>query len=106
MAHGDASSERSGVRSLPVGVKDAVQIALGYLQELYSYTDTQLSNLRLEEVDMSEDGRWWLITYGFTTSETLPGGLAGLGPIANRVYKVIEVDVRTGEPRAMKIREL
>jgi len=105
MANGDASSERSRVGSLPVGVKDAVQIALAYLRELYSYTDTQLLNLRLEEVDMSEDGRWWLITYGFTTSETMPGGLAGLGPIANRVYKVIEVDVQTGEPRAMKIRE-
>lgn len=95
---------------LPVGVKEAVRKASDYLQELYSYTDVSLPDLRLEEVVLSEDGRQWLITFGFTTSESMPVGNGIFRDMvttqARREYKVISVDARTGEAISMKIREL
>jgi hypothetical protein len=96
----------------PVGVKEAVQKALIYLRELYSYSDTPLPNLRLEEVEMSEDGTQWLVTYGFTAAEqdiernSIFSGLGGTTTRTRRDYKVIAVDARTGEALSMKIREL
>ena len=110
MAQGDVSNEQASVSPAPVGVKEAVRIALGYLQELYSYTGTPLTDLRLEEVDLSDDGTQWLITYGFTVSERVATGssILSLGTTTQvrREYKVVAVDVRTGEPRSMKIREV
>jgi hypothetical protein len=95
-----------------VGVKEAVQNALEYLQELYSLSATPLPNLRLEEVELSEDGTQWLVTYGFTASEkdieqnSIFSGFGGTTTRTRRDYKVIAVDARTGEPRSMRIRDL
>lgn len=96
----------------PIGVKEAVQKALVYLRDLYFLSDTPLPNLRLEEVELSEDGAQWLVTYGFTASEqdveqnSIFSGLGGTTTRTKRDYKVIAVDARTGEALSMKIREL
>jgi hypothetical protein len=94
----------------PVGVKEAVRKASDYLQELYSYADVSLPDLRLEEVVLSEDGRQWLITFGFTTSERMPVGSGVFRDMmttqARREYKVIAIDAQTGEALSMKIRSV
>lgn len=91
-----------------VEVKEAVRRALAFLHDLYS--DEALPNLRLEEVELSEDGRYWLITYGFTAAEqdvesnALWSAVGGSTTHQRRDYKLIRVDAETGTPVSMKIR--
>lgn len=91
-----------------VDVKEAVRRALAYLRDLYS--DEALPNLRLEEVELSDDGRHWLITYGFTAAEQdiesngLWSTVGGSTTRQRRDYKLIQVDAETGVPLSMKIR--
>jgi hypothetical protein len=112
MAENSISNDHGAAIPPQIGVRDAVRKAAEYLQELYSYIDTTLPNLRLEEVDLSDDGSQWLITFGFTAAETdvesnpLLGALGGTATRTRREYKVIAIDARTGEPLSMKIREL
>lgn len=94
--------------------KEAVQRAYDYLNELYE--GMSLPNLRLEEVERSDDGRYWWVTYGFTAMEpeVQPGttlvmtGLGGDTPTTRYVrdYKLITIDAQTGEPTSMKVRRL
>ncbi|HEY2892824.1 MAG TPA: hypothetical protein VGJ16_01380 [Pirellulales bacterium] len=86
-----------------IGVKEAVQSATSAIKELLA--PDSLSNLRLEEVEQTDDERYWLITLGFddpTAVESLMGPLAR----ATRKYKVFTVDAETGKVRAMKIRSV
>jgi hypothetical protein len=93
-----------------VDVKEAVQRALAFLRDLYP--DEALPSLRLEEVELSEDERYWLVTYGFTGAEqeverdALWGSHGGSTTRQRRDYKLIRVDARTGAPVAMKIRSV
>jgi hypothetical protein len=84
-----------------IGVKDAVQAAMAAIRELLPASE--LNDLRLEEVDQSEDERFWLITLGF-----YPPSEGPLAPLARapRKYKVFTVDADTGKVRSMKIRAI
>jgi len=83
-----------------IDVKKAVAIATQYFHELIEY---QYADLELEEVELSEDGKFWFVTLGFT--RMAGAGLLGamLQPPA-RAYKVIKINAATGEPEAMKMR--
>lgn len=97
-----------------IGVKEAIRKAYDYLHELFE--DDDLPNLRLEEVELSEDGRHWLVTYGFTASERevesttnpfasmLGGNTRTTRP--SREYKLLTVNAGTGEVESMRIRQL
>ena len=56
-------------------------------------------SLTLEEVELSEDEKHWLITLGFRESR-------GLTPFdqGSQKYKLFTVDAITGQVRAMKMR--
>jgi len=101
---GAAVAERS-----PVTVKDAAKAALRFLHDLYE--GEPLVDLRLEEVELSDDGNYWSITYGFLVTERnlddhpLLGSLTS-GVRSRRDYKTIAIDAQTGEPLSMKIRAL
>ena len=78
--------------------KTAVKLADTYFRELFP----AVKDMRLEEVELSTDGQFWLVTYSFAKPEiTLFGS-----PIANpqREYKVVKLDASTGEPQGVKIR--
>jgi hypothetical protein len=91
-------------------VKEAVAAAASKAQELYE--DKELEDLALEEVELSDDKRFWLITLGFyMTRPNAPKGLAstvlGIDPARlNRRYKTFTVDAETGKITSMKIREV
>jgi hypothetical protein len=94
-----------------VAVKEAVQRARAFLKDLYE--GEELPNLRLEEVELSDDERHWLVTFGFTASEhdVEHGPNIGVwgGTTATRTkrdYKRIRIDADTGEAMSMKIRKL
>jgi len=85
-----------------INVKQAVEIAAKHLQSLLPTAE----NPRLEEAEISEDDRFWLITLGFyDPNEPKSGAEWALISGPRRIYKIFKIDRATGEVRAMKIRE-
>ena len=64
--------------------------------------DQGISNVQLEEVELTEDGRYWLITLSYP----VPRELASLNFNFKRKYKVFTIDALTGEVKSMKIRKV
>jgi hypothetical protein len=90
-----------------VDVKQAVSKAMGYLKELYQID--QFKDVLLEEVDLSEDNKFWNVTIGFTRGqESTSGGpmatLIGQSAEFKRDYKVFRIDAETGDLRSMMSR--
>ena len=83
-------------------VKGAVATALTYLKDLYS--DEQLKNIRLEEVWLSDDEKYWYITIGYDSPISARDPLAALRQ-PEREYKVFKVRVEDGRVIEMKIRQ-
>ena len=75
-----------------IDVKEAIQAAVSYFKELIR-DDVSPS---LEEVELSENERFWFVTLGYP---------APFGPFGKREYKVFKVKADTGQVVAMKIRE-
>ncbi|MBW4466339.1 MAG: hypothetical protein KME07_13015 [Pegethrix bostrychoides GSE-TBD4-15B] len=92
---------------MSIDVKAATEIATTYLQDLMKF---QLENLRLEEVELSEDGHEWLITLGFDVPTRINNSLANIALGTNlayqREYKIFKIDSEKGEVKSMKIRSL
>lgn len=84
-----------------IDVKQAAQLASKFIVGLYS--DETISDVMLEEVELSEDSKYWLITLSFPAPPNSVGQLLG---IKGRRYKIVKVDTETGEVLSMKIREL
>lgn len=82
-------------------VKEAAQRASEYFAGLFS--DQNLSNVQLEEVELSDDGQYWLITLSYPVA--LPE-IAPIQLINKRKYKLFKIDAKTGEVKSMKIRTL
>jgi hypothetical protein len=80
-------------------VKDAAQSALSYFGEIYG---TKYSNVIVEEVELSEDERFWYITLGYDLPSIIPQ-FGGTGP---RGYKTFKIDAATGKVISMKIRSV
>lgn len=87
-----------------IDVRAAVFAAKNYLQSLQGLLEYQIKDLRLEEVELSEDRKYWLITLGFIT--TTVGAEESFFLKKERDYKVFKVNAETGEVESMKIREL
>jgi len=90
-----------------VDVKQAVKSAESYARELFG--EKELRHLRLEEVELSDDGQQWRITLGWVErSVTQPGLIFQNGTVQKlpRVYKVFEVDAESGKVNTMKIRDV
>jgi hypothetical protein len=91
-----------------IDVKKAVSAARNYLQSLEIEIGAPLKDLLLEEVELTDDREFWLITLGFNHQVQLPENPLGinLSPREERKYKIIKVNAETGEVKSMKIREL
>lgn len=79
-----------------IDVKQAVDIASQYLISLFA--DKAPSNIQLEEVELSEDEKYWFITLSFT--ETVPF------LVPRKSYKLFKINADTGQVQSMKIREV
>jgi hypothetical protein len=83
-------------------VRTAIQVAQNSLMQLQDFMGGQISNVRLEEVEMAEEQQVWRITLGFDRLAEAP-----LVPTqVEREYKLFEVSTGTGEVQAMRIRTL
>lgn len=87
-----------------IDVRAAVLAAKNYLQSLQGLLEYQIKDLRLEEVELSEDRKYWLITLGFITTTGEEEESFFLKK--NRDYKVFKINAETGKVESMKIREL
>lgn len=87
-----------------IDVRAAVFASKNYLQSLQGLLEYQIKDLRLEEVEFSEDRKYWLITLGFIANTT--GEEESFLLKKERDYKVFKVNAETGEVESMKIREL
>ena len=57
-----------------IDVKEAVRTAAKYLADLFAEED--ISDIRLEEVQLSEDGQTWNVTLSFLRKVRVRGPLA------------------------------
>ena len=83
-----------------IDVKQAVKIASDFFTNLYGQ-ELSLSGIQLEEVELTEDGKYWLITLGYPSASTNPLLIQN-----RKVYKVFQINAETGEVQSMKIREV
>lgn len=82
-----------------IGVRQAVAAARDFATALLD--EEKLAGITLEEVELSADERFWLVTLGF------PAMLGRFGQFAAgtaREYKVFRVDAQSGTVGSMKIR--
>lgn len=82
-----------------VDVRQAAQAAMQYFQRLFP----AVTHFSLEEVELSEDEKYWMITLGYDVARV--SGSIILRPPTTK-YKVFKVNATTGEVLAMKIRSL
>ncbi len=80
-------------------VKAAAQRAAEYYAALYS--QEAAANVRLEEVELSEDGQYWLITLSYPRP-----GIEALFGDGKREYKQFKIEASTGKVISMKIRKV
>ncbi len=78
-------------------VREAAQKASEYFAGLYQTQHP--GNVQLEEVEMTEDGEYCLITLSYPQSEMDVLSF-------KRKYKIFKIDAKTGEVRSMKIRKV
>jgi hypothetical protein len=78
--------------SEPVDARDAAEIARRYLVDLLG----DQYEVRLEEVEIAEDDKYWLVTLSYSTS-----------PLRSlREYKIFKIEARTGKVLYMRIRSI
>lgn len=84
-----------------IDVKQAAANAIKYFSGIYK---GKYRDLELEEVELSEDERYWMITLGFSPfHQDLARRLAEEN---GRKYKLFKVDAANGEVLSMKIRKI
>ena len=91
-----------------IDVKQAVKKAMEYLHEMYDAAD--FKEVLLEEVELSEDDRYWNVIIGFSRRQvsTAEGPMASLvGPSEQfkREFKVFGIDAESGIVRSMKTKK-
>lgn len=91
-----------------IDVKEAATKAAEYFGNIYS--DQQYSDVLLEEVELTDDEKHWLITlsYAYEPPPSILDQYSGGAPPKPkpRKYKLFKIDAVTGKVEAMKIRSL
>jgi hypothetical protein len=82
-----------------IDAKKAAGIALKYLEDLFP----ENSGYELEEIDSSEDEKFWFITIGM--SDNSSPSLTTLTGKA-RKYKEVKIDSKSGNVKSVKIRKV
>ena len=93
-----------------IDVRKAVLAAQDYfnsVQDLMSQNGPlDIQDLRLEEVEISEDKKYWFITFGYNLATPEPKYALISSGNRDRNYKIFKINSETGEVEAMKIREV
>jgi hypothetical protein len=86
-------------------VRDATQKAIKEFSEVFQ---NGYQNVRLEEIEISDDERYWYVTLGYDDPSVHPAAALSrqLGVPAQRAYKVVKIDDMTGKVISIKIRSV
>jgi hypothetical protein len=76
-----------------LNVKEAVRKAQTYLPEVFE--SAAGASLQLEGVELSEDSKFWLITFSYYPKDALVDSEGTL--LSSRQYKTIKLDAMKGE---------
>jgi len=88
-----------------VDVRTAVKTAIQFF--CASFMQVRPANVQLEEIELSDDERHWLITVGYDDPSHVGKEAVKFqlpGQRVPRKYKVVRVDSTTGRPVSVKIR--
>lgn len=86
-----------------ITVKEAANSAIKYFQDIYN---GPFSDLVLEEIEMSEEEDFWLVTLGYTLPPLTGLRAVMTDGITRREYKVFKINAETGDFVNMKIRNV
>jgi hypothetical protein len=78
-----------------IDVREAATNAAVYLSTLSALPPT---NVRLEEVELSEDEKYWFVTLSFAEDHWSPS------QSASTKYKIFKIDAKSGKVFSMKMR--
>ena len=81
-----------------IDAREATRISREYFDAMYD--GTSMGEVLLEEIELVEDGKFWLITYGFDRNPT--SGTSSIGP-GDRKHKAVKLDAESGQMISMKI---
>ena len=93
-----------------IDVKKAVEVAYDFILDLPKVGD--INPITLEEVELTDDDRYWLITLGLYRSvlptTTGPVEIFASSVLAKREreYKVVKIHADSGKVQSMKIRDV
>ena len=94
-----------------IDVKTAVKNAMEYVAEIFG--PDEVIDVRLEEVERSEDGRFWFVTVGFDWKYKSPltayehsQPIFRKDPTRRREFKRVKIDANTGEVESVTIRSV
>jgi hypothetical protein len=88
-----------------LNVKDAVNLAVNHIRDLFEHEN--ISNLGLEEVEYDSDMQQWVVTVGFSRPWDYPQNtLANLGGHGkpNRSFKIVKINEGSGDVMEIKNR--
>ena len=91
-----------------IDVKTSTKAAAEFFNSVYPAPH---NGVLLEEIELSDDEKYWLITLGYNVrvnpEDHTPLDLSALlGVKLRREYKTFKVDRETGDIKAMKIRKV
>ena len=81
-------------------VKEATEKAVEHLKQFYPTVE----KVQLEEVEITDDNKYWNIVLSYENIEITPLSYLQVGQ--QRTFKVFKIDAKTGKVRSMKIRNL
>ncbi len=88
-----------------IDFKAAVKAALAFLAE--AFPNEEVRGVRLEEIDLSPDEKFWYVTVSYLREASSPSELArAVSGFDVREYKVIAIRADDGRVQSMKIRQL
>ncbi|MBW4544085.1 MAG: hypothetical protein KME25_06540 [Symplocastrum torsivum CPER-KK1] len=96
-----------------ITAKHAIKCAMDYLKSMKEDMGSgSISDIRLEEVELSEDEKDWLITLGYDVpvKDRILTDLGitnpAIGQRYQREYKIFKVESKGGNVKSMKIRKI
>lgn len=86
-----------------IDIKEAVQKAIVFVGDVLQ--DDRAKSVLLEEIELSEDGKMWMITISLPTPSSPLAALKSV-QIDARDYKAIQLDSSTGAIKSFRIRKI
>jgi len=96
---------------MTISVKEAVTKAFEYAHDFYK--PQEIPELMLEEVELDEEKKNWLVTLGYKSPRVIQKQTSGLGAFpattekeSIREYKIFRIDALDGHFISLKIHEI